>query len=316
MTLFRRVIAAIALALALAMAAVLAGCGKGTSSPGKGVIWMIPSHRAHPVWLVGRNGFEKACRELGYTPKWNAAENAELDVNIGYVEQAIAERAAGILVFPYNDVAYTQVINKAVDAGIPVVTIHWDAPASKRKAFIGPNSDLYAVAAADRLGKLLGGKGNVGIMQGNFNPLENKVARIFTDRLAEKYPAIKVVARDEDTTETVKATEKATNMIQTHPELNGVFSSTGGGAVSWAKAMEETGTLGKIVVISMDITRQNLDLVKAGKIYGVIAQGIYDEGYRGVQLLLQDKPATTNYTDNTIVTKDLVDKYYGQCNGK
>ncbi|HUX02759.1 MAG TPA: substrate-binding domain-containing protein [Phycisphaerae bacterium] len=315
MALLRWQIVGIALALAVATALPI-GCGKQEADSNKGVIWMIPSHRAHPVWLVGRNGFEKACREMGYTPKWNAAENAELDVNIGYVEQAIAERAAGILVFPYNDVAYTQVINKAAEAGIPVVTIHWDAPASKRKAFIGPDPEVYAVAAADRLGELLGGKGNVGIMQGNFNPLENKVARIFTGRLARKYPAIKVVAHDEDTTETVKATEKAINMIQTHPELNGVFSSTGGGAVSWSKAMEETGTLGRIYVISMDVTRQNLDLVKAGKIYGVIAQGIYDEGYQGVKLLLQDSPKPINYTDNTIITKDLADPYYSQCGGK
>jgi ribose transport system substrate-binding protein len=273
---------------------------------------MIPSHRAHPVWLVGKAGFEKACAEMGYTPKWNAAENAELDVNIGYFEQAIAEKPAGILVFPSDEEAFTKVINKAVEAGIPVVTIHWDAPRSKRKAFIGPNPDAYAVAAADRIGELLQGKGNVGIMQGNFNPLENRVAKLFSDRLAAKYPQIKIVAHDEDTTEQVQATQKAINMIQKHPELNAVFSSTGGGAVSWSKAIEETGKTGQIQVISMDVTRQNLDLVKAGKIYAVISQGIYDEGYQGVKLLLAKNPPLITHTDNTIITKDLVDQYYNQ----
>jgi ribose transport system substrate-binding protein len=216
-------------------------------------------------------------------------------------------------VFPHDETAFTRVIDKAVEAGIPVITIHWDASKSKRKAFIGPNPEIYAVAAADRIGEILKGKGNVGIMQGNFNPLENRVAKIFTDRLEKKYPDIKVVAHDEDTTEVVKATEKAINMIQRHPEMNAVFSSTGGGCVSWAKAMEETGKLGKMTVISMDVTRQNLDLVKSGKIYGTIAQGIYDEGYKGVKLLLEKNPTKVNYTDNTIITKDLVDKYYSQC---
>lgn len=302
--------------IAAAVGLLVSGCGKKsttTTTTSKGVIWMIPSHRAHPVWLVGKAGFEKACKEMGYTAKWNAAENMELDVNVGYVEQAIAEKATGIIVFPYEQAAFTPVINKAVEAGIPVVTIHMDAPDSKRKAFIGPNPVTYATAAADRIGGLLKGKGNVGVMQGTYNNHENRVAKVFIARLAEKFPGIKVVAHDQDSTENVKATQKAIDMIQSHPNLNAVFSSTGGGALSWSKAMEETGKQGKIIVISMDVTRENLDLVKSGKIYAVIAQGIYDEGYKGVKLVTEKNPKVINYTDNTIITKDLVDKYYSQC---
>jgi ribose transport system substrate-binding protein len=277
---------------------------------------MVTSHRAHPVWLVGKAGFQKACKEMGYTPKWNAAENAELDVNIDYVEQAIAEKASGIIVFPYNQDAFAPVINKAVDAGIPVITIHDDAPTSKRRAFIGPNPETYATAAADRIGEILKGAGNVGIMQGTFNPLENRVARIFQERLAAQFPNVKVVGVDTDTTEEVKATQKAAEMILKNPSMNAVFSTTGGGAISWSKAMEETGKLGQITVISMDLTRQNLDLVKSGKIYAVVDQGIYDEGYQGVHLLFEKDIKPINYTNNPLVTKDLVDQFYERTGGK
>lgn len=293
------------------------GCKQGSQEgASKGTVWMVTSHRAHPVWLVGKAGFQKACKEMGYTPKWNAAENAELDVNIDYVEQAIAEKASGIIVFPYNQDAFAPVINKAVDAGIPVITIHDDAPTSKRRAFIGPNPETYATAAADRIGEILKGAGNVGIMQGTFNPLENRVARIFQERLAAQFPNVKVVGVDTDTTEEVKATQKAAEMILKNPSMNAVFSTTGGGAISWSKAMEETGKLGQITVISMDLTRQNLDLVKSGKIYAVVDQGIYDEGYQGVHLLFEKDIKPINYTNNPLVTKDLVDQFYERTGGK
>jgi ribose transport system substrate-binding protein len=277
---------------------------------------MITSHRAHPVWLVGKAGFEKACSELGYTPKWEAANNGEMDVNLNFFEQAIAEKPAGIIIFPANEESFTPVIDKAADAGIPVITIHMDAPKSKRKAYIGPDTKVYAEAVADRIGKLLNGKGNVGIMQGSNYPHENQVAKYFQDRLEAKYPGIKVVAHDFDTTEVVKATQKATDMIQKHPEMNAVFSTTGGGCLSWSQAMDETNTTGKIIVISMDITRQNLDLVKSGKIYAVVGQGIYDEGYKGVHLAVEKNPKKINITDMPIITKDMVDKYYSQTGGK
>ena len=319
------------LVVSVMLLALIAGCSKpegpsaSTGGPtttatiakeSKGTVWMIPSHRAHPVWLVGKAGFEKACMELGYTPKWEAANNGELDQNVNYMEQAITEKAAGIIVFPGNQEAFTPVINKAVEAGIPVVTIHDDAAKSKRKAYIGPNQQVYAELVADRIGELLKGKGNVGIMQGSSYPSENRAARFFQERLKAKYPNIKVIAHDFDTTELVKATEKATNMIQKYPQLNAVFSTTGGGPVSWSKAMEETGKEGKIIVISMDVTQQNLDLVKSGKIYGIVAQGIYDEGYKGVHILFDKNAKTINYTDTPIVTKDMVDKFYSQTGGK
>jgi len=39
------------------------------------------------------------------------------------------------------------------------------------------------------------------------------------------------------------------------------------------------------VIISMDYTRPNLDLVKSGKVYGLVAQPLYEEFYNAVELV-------------------------------
>lgn len=296
--------------LVVSAAMLFGGCSKQQSK----VVWMIPSHRAHPVWLVGKAGFEKACKEQGYTAKWEAANAGEEDVNQNYMEQAIVEKAAGIIVFPGSGDGFNKTIDKAVAAGIPVVTVHGDAPKSKRKCFIGPNKQKYAEDVADRIGQLLKGKGNVAVMQGSHYPNENEVADFFVKRMNVKFPGIKILTHDYEGTEVLKATQKDIDTIGKFPNMQAVFCTTGGGAVTWSKAMEETKTLGKITVISMDLTKENLDMVKSGKIYAVVGQGIYDEGYKGVSMLF-DKSKGVTYTESPIITKDVVDKYYAQTGG-
>lgn len=275
----------------------------------KKTIWFITTPPAHPVWLEGRKGFEKACAEMGYTGKFVGSPNANLQFDIGLMEQAIAEKADGILVFPYDVDAFTKVIDKAVDAGIQVVTIHADAPNSKRRAYIGPNPPVYSAKVADEFGRLLGGKGYVAVTSGEYCPTENLCYESFKKRLEEKWPGIKLVTRELEGTELVKAVEKAVSLLNAHPEIQAVYSTTGGGAVAWSKAKEETGRH-DLLVVGMDVTKQNLDLVKEGKVYAVVEQGIYEEGYLGAKKILDPNFTGIHYTDNPLITKDVVDKYY------
>jgi len=58
--------------------------------------------------------------------------------------------------------------------------------------------------------------------------------------------------------------------------VTGVFSTTGNGAQTWSGAARTTHR--RLSIISMDYTRQNLDLVKAGEVYAIVAQPLYEEG--------------------------------------
>ena len=74
--------------------------------------------------------------------------------------------------------------------------------------------------------------------------------------------------------------------IQADPELNGIFvSSMGRRGV--AKALQETGTAGKIHMIIHDITPSNLSLVRQGIVDFVIGQDIETQGTRPIQILYE-----------------------------
>jgi len=64
----------------------------------------------------------------------------------------------------------------------------------------------------------------------------------------------------------------------------------------------------------MDYTRPNLDLVKEGKVYGLVGQPLYEEFYACADLLLKALKGESfeyrNLLPAPIITASDLDKYY------
>jgi ribose transport system substrate-binding protein len=112
--------------------------------------------------------------------------------------------------------------------------------------------------------------------------------------------------------DTPTAIDRATAIMQANPDIKGAFSTTGAGPSTWAGAQDNTGK--KIVVIAMDYSRVNLDLVKAGKIYAVVAQPLYEEFALCAEmldtLLRGGEVKYNNLLEAPLVTAKNVDDYY------
>src|SRR5438094_8687106 len=74
---------------------------------------------------------------------------------------AVAKKPDGILISVADPNVIKDGIDNAIAAGIPVITMDSDAPASKRLFFIGTNNYQAGVAGGTRLAQELKGKGTV-----------------------------------------------------------------------------------------------------------------------------------------------------------
>jgi ribose transport system substrate-binding protein len=220
----------------------------------------------------------------------------------------------GVVLYAVDN-SFFPTIKKFKDKGIPVVTPHFtsfDQEESGLTAVVGADVPKYAQAAAEAMGEKLGGKGTVALTQGSFNETENLVSETFKKTIQEKYPDIKVLDAQEEGFDEAQAIAKAVAIIQGNPDIAGALSTTGNGPTTWARAAEETNK--ELVIISMDYTRPNLDLVKEGKVYGLVAQPLYDEFYASVDLLykaLNGEPLEyLNLLPAPIITVKDLDNYY------
>ncbi|MEO6436630.1 MAG: sugar ABC transporter substrate-binding protein [Tepidisphaeraceae bacterium] len=299
---------------------VASGCEReGTSGPAssgdkKKLYWVQPS-KGHPVHQLTQIAFSECARKHGYEPVIIGTDGPDVAGTVALAEQAIGRGdAAGMAVWTGTP-AYNALIESAGAAGVPVVLPHFPAAEGSvpgARGVISCDPAQYAIEAATEIGKMIGGEGTVAVSQGGFNTTENQVAETFKKTLNEKFPKVKVLDSIEEGFDTSAAIAKASALMQSHPDLKAALSTTGGGAVTWANAQRSAGR--KIVIVAMDYTRQNLDLVRDGEVHAVIGQPLWEESCGAAELL--DRGSRGEKIDwwtklpAPIIRKDGLDPYY------
>ena len=104
----------------------------------------------------------------------------------------------------------------------------------------------------------------------------------FRKTIAAKFPDIKVLETQLEGFEPSAAEAKAVGILQANPDVTGAFSTTGNGVQTWSGAARKADR--EVVIIGMDYIRQNLDIIKSGAAYGLVAQPLYEEGAKTAEL--------------------------------
>jgi ribose transport system substrate-binding protein len=111
-----------------------------------------------------KNGLLAAEKDLGVKTKFVGPTDYNMDALLQAIDQAIAEKPAGIILLGWEESMVPE-INKAVDAGIPVVTTTGDQPTSKRLFFIGADNYQWGVAMGKKLIEMTGGTGTYAVLR-------------------------------------------------------------------------------------------------------------------------------------------------------
>ena len=223
---------------------------------------------------------------------------AEYDVpgEISTFDQAIARRPAGIAVFGVDESLKPE-INKAVEAGIPVVTYSGDVPDSKRSTFVGTNQHDLGFFGGQKIGEVLGGQGDVAILTISGVSMFDQREAGFREGFG-KYPGIKVVQTGDTKADTVTAINVAKAILERFPNLSAFACTDSTGGIAASTAVKEAGKAGKIKVVSMDRNSDVLNMVKSGVLDGTIAQDDCAEMVWCLMVLFSkhhfDPPLTSN----------------------
>ncbi len=278
-------------------------------------IALIQFLKGHPVHRIMQLGFQDGCKAAGAECDMLLTDSTNAVDMIPLAEQALAKGYDGV-VFYAVDPSFFPTIAKFKAKGIPVVTPHFTSFEQKDSgltAVVGADVVAYAKAAATALGDKLAGKGTIAVTVGSFNQTENLVAQTFKATLNEKYPNIKVLDAQEEGFDQAGAIAKAVAILQGNPDVTGAFSTTGSGPTTWSTAAQEANKK-DLAIISMDYTRPNLDLVKAGKVYALVGQPLYAEFFTAPRLLADTLNGKTveyrNLLPAPIITIKDLDKYY------
>ncbi|WP_321844780.1 LacI family DNA-binding transcriptional regulator [Paraburkholderia bannensis] len=185
--------------------------------------------------------------------------------------RAIAQRGShGVLLKARDVPEIVDAIGELKRSGIPVVTIFTDIPLSGRIAYAGLDNRVAGATAAYLLTHWLGGQPGHALITMSDERFRGEEEREISFRraLRSRYPQLELVdasgGHGLD-----RATEKLVNQaLDAHAEVLAVYSM-GGGNLAILRALEAQGKTPR-VYIGHDLDRDNVELLRAGKIHAIL----------------------------------------------
>ena len=171
-------------------------------------------------------GAHSSGEEAGVEVTTLAAEGyASPELQLQQVEDAI-QRGTDAIVFAPSDIAGSvPAVEKALEAGIPVVNISTEV--DHPDVFMVMQDDyLLGIQLADGLAAVLGPDGGAGIMiAGPANATwSRKRTEAFSDRVAEAYPNIEILAAPTQLVDPVEGLASFEDAVQANPDIDWITS--------------------------------------------------------------------------------------------
>lgn len=226
--------------------ALLSGCGERQSTP---------TARKYRI------GVSVPAATHGWTGGvlWNAeqakkkveAENPDVEVIVttggntaeqaSRIEDLITRQVDAIVILSQEPEPLFPASKKAKKAGIYLVIVSNPLPEPIQDHYVNGDNNSFGHAAAETMGRLLDGKGDILVLEGFANPINLQRVNTFRATLAEKYPAIRIL----DTKTTDWNTEKGYNVmqdfLQKYPKIDGVWAGDDDVMVGALRAYEKSG---------------------------------------------------------------------------
>lgn len=283
-------------------------------------IAVIPKGTTHGYWKAVHAGAIQAERELSaqgvpISVIWKGPfREDDREQQVQVVEGFVSEGVQGIVLAPLDDRALVRPVEEAHHAGIPTVVIDSRLDTDTIVSFVATDNRKGGALAADRLGALLGGRGNVLLLryaEGSASTHDREVG--FLDELRARYPGIQIVSSDQyagPTRETAKrASENLLNRFG--GDLQGIFAVNESATIGMLLALQDINKAGHVRFVGFDPSSILITALRTNQLDGIVVQNPLRMGYLGVKTMvdhLQGKPVARRIdTGVVLVTKANMD---------
>ncbi len=263
----------------------------------KCTIAVIPMGTTHEYWKMIHAGAIKAQAELKAQGTeveiiWKGPlREDDRDQQVQVVENFIGRRVSGMVLAPLDHRALVAPVEQAAKAGIPVAIVDSGLDSKVPVSYIATDNYKGGQLAADRLGELLHGRGNVILLrvQVGSGSCEAREAG-FLEELAANFPGIKVISSNQHggaTRETAMAASQ--NLLNRYgAQVNGIFTPNESTQAGMLLALVNAGLGGgKVKLVGFANSASFNDAFKRNDLQGMILQDPVKMGYLGVKTIVQ-----------------------------
>ena len=264
------------------------GAGNFPSTP-KWKFVFVNHVTTNPFFTPTQYGAEDASALLGTSFQWTGSKTADVGEMVNAMNAAISGKADGIAVAIIDPKAFNGPTEKALAAGIPVVSYNADDPANARLAYIGQDLFVSGQEMGKRIVELVDG-GKVALFiatPGSLNIQPRIDGAIDSIKKSGKDIEYKSIATGAELNEELSRIDA---YYLGNKDVKGMFAVDAGSTQAVGQVIEkyklrDAGVKGG----GYDTLPKTLELLKAGQLDFTIDQQAYMQGFEPVVQLYMTK---------------------------
>ena len=251
-----------------------------TANGRKIVIAMMPKAKGDPYFISCKLGAEEAAKELGVELLWDGPTDLDPAKQNEIVEAWITRGVDAIAVSVENKEGISTVLRKARERGIKVIT--WDADAEKdaRDFLINqatPEGIGYTLT--DEAARILNGKGEFAIVTASLSAAnQNEWIKYIKERLAQKYPDLKLVATQPSDGDRDRAFSETQTLLKVYPNVKLIMAIAAPAVPGAAEAVKQSGRT-DVKVTGLSLPNMCKPYIKDGVADSIVLWNTGDLGY-------------------------------------
>lgn len=235
-----------------------------------------------PFWSVVKNGVEKAAKDTGATVEFRSPETFDMVAMSQMIDAAVNQKPDGLVVSIPDADALGPSIQRAVEAGIPVISMNSGSDVSKSLGallHVGQDEETAGRIAGEKLAAM-GGKRGICVNQEVGNVSLDLRCKGFAEGFGGE---VTVLPTSNDPTEIESKLRAA---LESDPAVDTVMALGAGtaGEPSVA-AVKALGKADAVRVATFDLSASFLESVKGGEAAFAIDQQQFLQGYLPVAFL-------------------------------
>ena len=191
----------------------------------------------------------------------------------------------GIIIFSSRPEKLRTRMRRASRSRIPVMCVTTDAPNTGRLAVVSIDTFASGALVADLMGRFSQGKGPVAVTLSDLGITEHaeKYAG-FEKTMRTLYPAMRVLDPVEDHDIEPEAYEKFRKLLETHPDLSGIYVTTEA-SIPVLNAVRDAGLLNQLTIITTDLFSALVPHIRSGAVSATIYQRPRTQGRMAFRVL-------------------------------
>jgi simple sugar transport system substrate-binding protein len=296
--------------IALLVVALIAAVGVGAGALGQdqddraGLRFIVVSHgqAADPFWSVVQRGVAQAGEDMRVEVQYQAPTTFDMVAMAQLIDAAVASKPNGLVVSIPDADALGPSIRRAVEAGIPVISMNSGSDVAKELGaltHVGQTEYEAGYGGGERLAAA-GAKKGLCVNHEVGNVALDLRCQGFSDAMTAAGATVSVLAVElADPTGSQQRVEAA---LASDPEIDSILALGPTSAAPTLAALRATDKIGQILFGTFDLSPEVLEAVDNGEMLFAIDQQQYLQGYLPIVLLTLYNTNLNTIANDVIMT--------------